>query len=77
MNVARKKEMKRIFGELETVKEDLQTMYNSLEEEMEEKSEKWRESEAGEAAQAELDNIQQCMDGIENAWDTIQEYTND
>ena len=77
MNVARKKEMKRIVSELETAKEDLQTMYTVLEEEMEEKSEKWKESEAGEQAQTELDNIRQCMDEIEGACDFINEYAND
>lgn len=77
MTPALKKEVKRIYGALETVKEDLQTVYNNLEETMEEKSDKWKESEAGEAAQGELDNVQQSIDAIESAFDSIDEYTSD
>lgn len=77
MTPAQKKEIKRIYGELETVKEDLQTVYNNLEETMEEKSDKWKESEAGEAAQGELENLESSINAIETACDSINEYTSD
>ena len=75
MTPASKKEIKRIYGALETVKEDLQTVYNNLEETMEEKSDKWKESEAGEAAQGELENLESSIDAIETACDSLNEYT--
>ncbi|HWI67550.1 MAG TPA: hypothetical protein VNS88_04155 [Nitrospiraceae bacterium] len=75
MTPALKKEVKRIYGALETVKEDLQTVYNNLEETMEEKSDKWKESEAGEAAQGELENLESSIDAIETACDSLNEYT--
>ena len=75
MNVAQKAELKRIFNSLEEAKSELETMHQSLEEVLEDKSDKWRESEAGEQAQAELDNIQESMDSIESACDKLQEYT--
>ena len=75
MTPALKKEVKRIYGALETVKEDLQTLYNNLEETMEEKSDKWRESEAGEAAQGELENLESSINAIETACDSLNEYT--
>lgn len=77
MTPALKKEIKRIYGALETAKEDLQTVYNNLEETMEEKSDKWKESEAGEAAQGELENLESSIDAIETACDSINEYTSD
>ena len=77
MTPALKKEVKRIYGALETVKEDLQTLYNNLEETMEEKSDKWKESEAGEAAQGELENLESSIDAIETACDSLNEYTSD
>ena len=75
MTPALKKEVKRIYGELETVKEDLQTVYNNLEETMEEKSDKWKESEAGEAARGELENLESSINAIETACDSLNEYT--
>lgn len=75
MKAEHKKEIKRIYGELEQAKADLEQINLTLEEAIEDKSDKWKESEAGEAAQAEIDNIQECIDGIENAYDHIQEYT--
>ena len=75
MTPALKKEVKRIYGALETVKEDLQTVYNNLEETMEEKSDKWKESEAGEAAQGELENLESSINAIETACDSLNEYT--
>ena len=75
MKTEHKKELKRIYGELEQAKADLEQINLTLEEAIEEKSDKWKESEAGEAAQGEIDNIQACIDELENAYGNIQEYT--
>ena len=75
MKAEHKKEIKRIYGELEQAKADLEQINLTLEEAIEEKSDKWKESDAGEAAQAEIDNLQECIDGLESAYDHIHEYT--
>jgi transcription termination factor NusB len=74
MNVTHKLELKRIYGVLEQLKEDAQKVHDELEEEFEDKSDKWKESDAGETAQAEIDNLEALIDGIENAYDNISEY---
>lgn len=71
MNASQKKELKRIFGELEQLQEDAQKVCSELEEAMEDKSDKWKESDAGETAQGEVDQVQELIDGIENARDHI------
>jgi hypothetical protein len=76
MKAEHKKELKRIYGELEQLKADAERIYGEMEEVYEGKSDKWKEGDAGEAMQEEMTNVQELIDGIENAYDHVSEYTN-
>ncbi len=66
MNKAQKSVVNAAADKISSMQELLQLVFNELSESFENKSEEWRESNAGEAAQIELDMLQQVLDDLSN-----------
>ena len=77
MTPAQKKELKRIYAELESLQESAAELAGALKETWEEKSEKWRESEAGMDAEKEADDIESFADELESAKVSISEHVSE
>lgn len=77
MNATQKKELKRIYGELETLQEAAQALATELRDAFDEKSEKWRESDKGQEADREADAAQSLVDDIERAKDAVSDHVSE
>lgn len=77
MNAGQKKELRRIYGELETLQESAQTLATELREAFDEKSEKWRESDKGQEFEREADAVASLVDDIERAKDAVSDHVSE
>lgn len=55
------------FSDLEAIKARLEEAQNALQDSINAKSERWQESEAGERAQEQLNNLETAISDIESA----------
>lgn len=77
MNATQKKELKRIYGELESLQEAAETLATELQDAFDEKSEKWQEGETGQAAESLATDVQSLADDIERAKDSVSAHVTD
>lgn len=66
------KRLSKIHDTLSAAADAVTEIKDDLESEFEDKSEKWQESEAGEAARQDIDNLENWIGEIENARDGYQ-----
>jgi molybdopterin converting factor small subunit len=76
MNKTQTTTLMEAHGELENAVETLRNLVQELQDDFEEKSEKWQESDKGEAAQQVITDIGSAADEAEGAVNTLQEYVN-
>lgn len=77
MNATQKKELKRIYGELETLQEQAETLAVELSEAWDGKGEKWRESDKGQEFEREVDAVRSLVDDIERAKDAVSDHVSE
>lgn len=75
MNAKHTRAVSAAYSDLEGVKARLEECQSALQESIDAKSDKWREGEAGEAAQEELDNIGEAITEIESAMERLDNVT--
>jgi ribosome recycling factor len=66
MNKARQKIVTAARAKIEEAKADIEALRDDMQNEYDDKSERWQEGEAGQAASEELDTINAIADSIEN-----------
>ena len=72
MNKSQQKRLNDIASAIELAKSDLETLKDEIEEAYDGKSEKWQESEKGQEASQEKDNIENALSELETARDSVQ-----
>ena len=77
MKATAKKQLKTWFAALEEMQTAAETLAKEMQETIDERSDKWRETEAGELAAEEQNNVQSFADYLENAKDQIDEYVSE
>ena len=71
MKPAQKKRIKEIHGKLEEAHQALMEIELEMRDAIEAKSDKWRESETGEAAETERSNVEDAMNNTESAFNDL------
>jgi len=69
--------MDETLNALESHRADIETLRDEMQEDFDNHSEKWQESEAAESAQEEIDNIETVLSAAENAQSECQDAFND
>ena len=71
LNKAQKQELKRAYDLIDQAKSILEDTASELAEDIGDKSDKWRESEKGEEAQAEHDHVEDAANSCDSALDSL------
>jgi hypothetical protein len=69
----RTKQVEKLLSGLDDVKAFLEQLHEEKQEAYDNKSDKWQESEKGEAASDELYNIEEARDEAESLYDKVSE----
>lgn len=71
MNKTTLKRLSDIFSRLEVIRDELDNIQSEAQDEHDGKSEKWQESEAGEASAERLNNLESAVGEIETAMESV------
>lgn len=75
MKAKTKKELNEIMKQLQNLKEQVELIRDDAQEEYDNHSETWQESEKGEKLYEDIDYLESAMSDIETAIDSISEVT--
>lgn len=75
MNAKHTRAVSAAYSDLEGVKAKLEQAQSELQESIDAKSDRWRESEAGEQAQEQLDVLGEAITEIESAMERLDEVS--
>jgi flagellar biosynthesis chaperone FliJ len=64
MKAKDKRKLNDLIDNLEAIRDEIEKLLSELQEEWDNKSEKWQESDKGSDAQYELDKIQELIDSL-------------
>jgi chromosome condensin MukBEF complex kleisin-like MukF subunit len=74
MNAAQRKQIERVEALLSEARCILEELRDDLQAAFDEKSERWQESERGEAAQEEIDNLENACASVEEIEGSLADF---
>lgn len=71
------KRIQKLTVQIDSLREDMENKLSEMQYTFDNKSEKWKESEKWEEAQEDLELMQDCIDELQNSFDSIYRFSED